>query len=73
MAGAVLQAGGGQVRPSVGSSSDTSRSECIFSLILYSVSNLADVLRQAVEKEEKVLHQLSLPGPAFHIEEVQEK
>lgn len=35
-----------------------------------SVSNMAEVLRDMIEREEKLLHGLKLPGPVFLIEEV---
>jgi len=37
------------------------------------VNNLAQVLRQAIEKEEKLMYELELPGPAFQIQQVQNR
>ena len=37
---------------------------------LCSVTKMAEVLRQAIEKEEKLLYKLVLSGASFHINEV---
>lgn len=37
------------------------------------MNNLAQVLRQAIEKEEKLMYELELPGPAFQIQQVWSK
>lgn len=36
----------------------------------FSVSQLADVLHQAIEKEDKILHKLVLSGAKFNVNEV---
>lgn len=36
----------------------------------FSVEHLANVLRQAIENEEKLLYEITLPGAKFHIREV---
>lgn len=38
----------------------------------YSVDHLADVLRQAIENETKLLHEITLPGTKFLIVEVRQ-
>lgn len=35
-----------------------------------SVNHLADILRQAIENEQKLLNEIVLPGAKFHIREV---
>lgn len=37
---------------------------------LSSVNHLADLLRQAVENEQKLMNEIILPGAKFHIREV---
>ena len=44
---------------------------CLHLFLLSSVSKLAEVLREAIEDEVKILHELTLPGTQFTINEVQ--
>ena len=41
-------------------------------LLFLSISKLAEVLREAIEDEAKIVHELTLPGTQFVINEVRD-
>ena len=41
------------------------------SFISHSVNQLSNTLRQAIENERKILHEVVLPGPKFNIDKVE--